>query len=73
MNVYKISAANIDYNQFDSIIAAARNQEEAMRIAKNAKAFGDQDPLFERNQYPLSVSEINVTKPGIIHRSYVQG
>lgn len=73
MNVYKVNVTNIDYNQFDSVIIAATTQDEALSIAVKTTYGPYEEPMFERNQYPLIVSPVDMTTPGIIHMSLLQG
>lgn len=83
MNVYKIEASYTDYDQYYSIVVVAQDREEALKIAKKGNPWVYGMPLqedvsepyyeFHKEQFPLKVTQINLTYPQVIDSNYRDG
>ena len=72
MNVYLVKASQCDYDEFDSCVVVAENEQEALNIA-NKSTYGEYGCYFSQDQYPLKVEKIGLTEKGIIHSSFNAG
>ncbi|UNY50237.1 hypothetical protein [Stenotrophomonas phage vB_SmeS_BUCT704] len=83
MNVYKIEASYTDYDQYYSIVVVAQDEEEALKIAMKGNPWEYGMPLqedvsepyyeFYKEQFPLKVTQIDLTYPQVIDSSYRNG
>lgn len=83
MNVYKIEASYTDWDQYYSIVVVAKDKEEALRIAMEGNHWEYGMPLqeevsetyyeFYKEQFPLKVTQIDLTVPKVIHSDYKNG
>ncbi|HJH00764.1 MAG TPA: hypothetical protein K8W25_00570 [Aerococcus urinaeequi] len=83
MNVYKIEASYTDYDQYYSIVVVAQDTEEALKLAKKGNPWVYGMPLqedvsepyyeFHKEQFPLKVTQINLTYPQVIDSNYRDG
>ena len=72
LNIYKIIASECDWDEFDSCIVLAENEQEALDIADKA-TYNEHECYFSQGQYPLKVEKIDLTEKGIIHSSFNAG
>ena len=73
MKLYTVIAHDWDYDQFDSIVILAENEERALEIAEMKHKDNYNKRYFESNQYPLTVVEEDMTKEQIILCSFNAG
>lgn len=73
MRVFKVSAFDANYEEYKSIIVIAQHKERALEIAKKGQPFDWKDPHkydvyweFKKDQYPLTVKEIEFTEEKVI-------
>lgn len=73
MKIFKVSAFNASYEEYKSIIVVAPHKERALEIAKKGQPFDWKNPekydvywFFSEDQYPLSVTEIQLIKESVI-------
>lgn len=71
MRVYRITADDWDYDQFDSIVVLAESEERALEIANMKHHYGQK--YFADDQYPLIVEEIDMTKEQVVLSSFNAG
>lgn len=80
MNVYKIEASYTDWDQYYSIVVVAKDEEEALEIATKGNPWDYRMPIqedvsepyyeFHKEQFPLKVTQINLTTSQVIDSSY---
>lgn len=69
MKVYIVEAENVWYDDYDTIVVVAENEKRAIEIA------GDKErgQYFRSDQHPLTATEADLNKEGIIHDSFNAG
>ena len=81
MNVYIVEADNFWYDDYDSIVVVAENEERAIEIATNKEKTVELNDggvmnlgaYFRKDQYPLVATEVDLSEEGIIHESFNAG
>lgn len=73
LKVFKVTATTASYDEYKSIIVVAEHKERALEIAKKGQPYDWKDPdkydvywEFEEEQYPLVVTEIELTEEKVI-------
>lgn len=73
MKLFKITASQYSYDEYKSVVVIADHKERALEIAKKGQPFDWKDPekydvywFFSEDQYPLSVTEIHLTKERVV-------
>ncbi|TRW22894.1 hypothetical protein FL857_10820 [Criibacterium bergeronii] len=62
--LFRIIPNSAGYIQNDEVIVIATSEKEAKKIVK------DKD-VFDENQYPLTITEVNLKEKGIVLKSNV--
>lgn len=65
MRVYKVTASKVDYDTYDSIALVVNEPEMAKLIARKS--------YFGEWQEPLTVEEVDLSKPHVILTSFNAG
>lgn len=81
MNIYIVEATNFDYDDYDSIVVVAENEERAIEIATekerelelNDGRVVNLGAYFREDQHPLTAKKIDLNKEDIIHASFNAG
>ena len=81
MNIYIVEATNVEYDDYDSIVVVAENEERAIKIATNKERTLELNDgrvvnlsaYFRENQHPLTAKKIDLNKEDIIHASFNAG
>ena len=66
MKVYIIYTDYYGYDQYDSIIVTASNEERALAMAKAGN-------YFEKNQGEIHIEEVNMDKEYVVLKSFNAG
>lgn len=76
MKVFLVKAESYTYDDYDSVVLVAESKERALEIAKEAtwKTYENEKRFcFGENQYPLTATEIDLTKEDSILGSFYAG
>ena len=81
MNIYIIEASDYWYDEYDSVIVVAENEERAIEIVtKKERTLELNDgrvvnlgAYFREDQHPLTAKKIDLNKEDIIHASFNAG
>lgn len=81
MKVFVVRATHFDWDEFNSVVVTALDEEGAIALAKQArhtietKKGDDIDAglIFKEEQYPLKATEIDLDKPKLVHKSFIAG
>lgn len=71
MKVYKLWVDEIDYDEYDSVVVVAENENEAIEIVQNAT--GNLGWSEKGYFYEIHIEEIDLTKKGVVLASYNAG
>lgn len=75
MKVYKLWVDEIDYDEYDSVVVVAENENEAIEIVQNATGnlCWREKGYFYESQGEIHIEEIDLTKKGVVLASYNAG
>jgi len=81
MKLYIVEATKCGYDEFDSVVVLADNEEQAIEIATHAEEklelddgrVWNQGRYFRKSQHPLIATEVDLNEEGIIHGSFNAG
>ena len=71
LKAYKITATNYGYDEYDSVVIVAETADRALQIAMESE--DGWQPCFHKDQYPLVVEELDLSKEQIVFTSYNAG
>lgn len=75
MKVYKLWVDKTDYDEYDSVVVVAGDENEAIEIVQNATGtlgWGIRG-YFNESQGEIHIEEIDSTKKGVVLASYNAG
>ena len=81
MNIYIVEADNFWYDDYDSIVVVAENEERAIEIVTNKERTLELNDgrvvnlgaYFRKDQYPLVATKVDLNEEAIIHESFNAG